>query len=61
MCSQGSQRSDSTAHAGQDIDEVAAKCISKDTYVDDGATGGDQETANRLIGEVSINKEILIA
>ena len=25
--------------------------------MDDGATGGDQETANRLIGEVSINED----
>ena len=51
---------DLTAHTGQDIDKVAAKCISKDKYVDDGATGGDQETADRLIGEVSINEDGLL-
>ena len=45
---------DLTAYTGEDIYEVVAKCISKDTYVNDGATGGDQETAKRLIGEVSI-------
>ena len=33
---------DLKAHTGEDIDEVAAKCISQDTYVDDSATGGDQ-------------------
>ena len=48
---------DLTAHAGKDIDEVAARCISPDSYVDNGATGGDEETANRLIGEVSINED----
>ena len=48
---------DLTAHAGKDIDEVGAKCISQDKYVADGATGGDQETADRLIGEVSINED----
>ena len=48
---------DLTAHAGQDINEVAAKCISKDMYVDDGATGGDKETAEKLIGEVSTNDD----
>ena len=46
---------DLTAYAGKDIDEVAAKCISQDMYVNDGATGGDKEMANRVIGEVSIN------
>ena len=51
---------DLTSHAGKVIDEVAAKCISQDTYVDNGATGGDQETANRLIGEVSINEDGLL-
>ena len=45
---------DITAHAGKDIDEVAAKGISQDTYVNDGGTGGDQD---RLIGEVSINED----
>ena len=29
-----------TALAGEDIDKVAARCILKDTYVNDGATGG---------------------
>ena len=42
-----------TALAGEDIDKVAARCILKDTYVNDGAMGGDKETAERLIGEVS--------
>ena len=51
---------DLTAHAGGDIDEVAAKCISKDTYVDNGATGRDKETAQRLIGDVFINKDGLL-
>ena len=48
---------DLTALTGEDIDKVAARCISKDTYVDNGATGGDKETANRLIGEVSTNED----
>ena len=43
---------DLTAHAGKVINKVAAKYISQDTYVDNSATGGDQETADRLIGEV---------
>ena len=51
---------DLTSHIGKVINEVAAKCISQDTYVDDSATGGDQETANRLIGEVSINEDGLL-
>ena len=42
-----------TALAGEDIDKVAARSISQDTYVDNGAMGGDEETAERLIGEVS--------
>ena len=42
-----------TALAGEDIDKVAARSISQDTYVDDGARGGDEETAERLIVEVS--------
>ena len=42
-----------TALAGEDIDKVATRSISQDTYVDDGATGGDEETAEILIGEVS--------
>ena len=46
-----------TALAGEDINKVATRCISKDTYVDNGAMGGDKETANRLIGEVSINED----
>ena len=45
---------DLTAQAGKDIDEVAAVAISEDTYVDDGATGGDEETVMRMIGDVSI-------
>ena len=45
-----------TALAGEDINKVATRCISKDTYLDDGARGGDEETADRLIGEVSTNK-----
>ena len=32
---------DLMALAGKDFDEVAATAISEDTYVDDGATGGD--------------------
>ena len=48
---------DLTAYAGKDINEVAAKCISQDTYVDNCATDGNQETANRLIGEVAINED----
>ena len=48
---------DLTALAGEDINKVAARCILKDTYVDDGATGGDEETAKRLIGEVSTNED----
>ena len=48
---------DLTALAGEDINKVTARCISKDTYVDDGALGGDKETADRLIGEVSINED----
>ncbi len=41
-----------TAQAGKDIDKVAAVAISEDTYVDDGATGGDEEMAMRMIGYV---------
>ena len=48
---------DLTAQAGKDIDEVAAVAISEDTYVDDGATGGDEETVMRMIGDVSINED----
>ena len=44
---------DLTAKAGEHIDPVAARAITEDTYVDDGATGGDEETAQRMIGEVS--------
>ena len=46
---------DLTAHAGEQIDPVAAKAISQDTYVDDGATGGDEATVKRLIGETTQN------
>ena len=49
-----------SAYAGKDINKVVAKCISQDTYIDDGATSGDQETANRLIGEVTINEDGLL-
>ena len=31
--------------------------ISEDTYVDNGATGGDEETARRLIGDISNNED----
>ena len=48
---------DLTAHADKDIDEVAAIAISEDTYVDDGATGGDEETVMRMIGDISINED----
>ena len=48
---------DLTAQAGKDINEVAAVTISKDTYVDDGATGGDEETVMRMIGDVSMNED----
>ena len=48
---------DLMAHAGKDIDEVVAMAISEDTYVDDGATEGDEETARRLIGDVSTNED----
>ena len=48
---------DLTAKAGEHIDPVAAKAITEDTYVDDGATGGDEETAQRMIGEVSIQDD----
>ena len=51
---------DLTAHDGKDIDKVVARCISQDTYVNDGATGGDEEIANRLIGEVWINEDSLL-
>ena len=50
-----------TALAGEDIDKVAARSISQDTYVDDGATGGDEETAERLIGEVLTKDDGLLA
>ena len=43
---------DLTAHGGKDIHAVAAKAISEDTYVDDGVTGGNKETARRLIDDV---------
>ena len=42
---------DLTANAGESLDPEAARAIREDTYVDDGATGGDEETAQRLIGE----------
>ena len=48
---------DLTAHAGKDINKVAAKAISEDTYVDDGAMGGNEETARRLIGDVRTNED----
>ena len=48
---------DLTAHAGKDIDKVATIAISEDTYVDDGATGGDEETVMRMIGDISINED----
>ena len=48
---------DLTAHAGKDIDKVVARCISQDTYVDKGATEGDEETAKRLIGYVLSNED----
>merc|ERR1711867_341577 len=48
---------DLTAHAGKNIDEVVATAISEDTYVDDGATGGDKEIARRLIGDVLTNED----
>ena len=48
---------DLTALAGEDIDKVATRCISKDTYVNHGATGGDKESADRLIGEVLTNED----
>ena len=48
---------DLTAHAGKDIDEVAAKAISEDTYKDNCATGRDKETARRLIGDMSTNED----
>ena len=51
---------DLTALTGEDIDKVAARCILKDTYVNYGATGGDEETADRLIGEVLINEDGLL-
>ena len=37
---------DLTALAWEDIDKVAARSISKDTYVDDGVTGEEEETAD---------------
>ena len=46
-----------TAKAGEHIDPVAARAISEDTYVDDGATGGDEEATKRLIGEVTVNQD----
>ena len=46
-----------TALTREDIDKVAARSISLDTYINDGATGGDEETAKRLIGEVSTNED----
>ena len=43
---------DLAAEAGEHIDPEAARAIREDTYVDDGATGGSEETARRMIGEV---------
>ena len=48
---------DLAAKAGENLDPVAARAISEDTYVDDGATGGDEETAKRLIGEVTVHED----
>ena len=48
---------DLTAKAGEHIDPVAARAISEDTYVNDGATGSDEEAAERLIGELTINQD----
>ena len=39
------------------MDKVVAIAISEDTYVDDGATGGDEETVMRMIGDVLINED----
>ena len=59
MCSRDCQGL--TALTGEDMDKVDVRCISKDTYVDDGAMGGDEETAERLIGEVSTKDDGLLA
>ena len=40
-----------TAELGKDIDEVAARKLIEDTYVDDGFTGGNAETVKRIVGE----------
>ena len=50
-----------TELAGEDIDKVAARSIARDTYIDNGAMGGDKETAERLIGEVSTKDDGLLA
>ena len=44
------------AHVGKDIDAVAAKAISEDTYIDNGVMGGDKKRAERLIGQVMTNE-----
>ena len=41
----------------RDINAVVAKAISEDMYVEDGATGCDEETARRLIGDVTTNED----
>ena len=40
---------DIAADAGQDIDPEAARVIQEDTYVDNGATRGSEETIRRMI------------
>ena len=44
---------DLVADAGQDIDPEAARAIREDTYIDDGATGGSEESVRRMIGDVT--------
>ena len=48
---------DLAAEAGEEIDPEAAKAIREDTYVDDGATGGTEESVSRMIGEVTEEKD----
>lgn len=48
---------DLAAEAGEEIDPEAARAIREDTYVDDGATGGTEESVNRMVGDVSVKED----
>merc|ERR1712082_90888 len=43
---------DMVADKGEEIDPEAASRIKKDTYVDDGLTGGSPEQVRRFVGEL---------